>query len=276
MVYGEEPRRAADKGLGLNATWNEMGTNGAPPIEVRDLTMAYGDFVVQRDITFTVDRGEVFVIMGENGCGKTTLLRHLIGLQRPFSGTVFYHGEDFWQAAPEDQARMQRRLGVLFQGGALWSSLTLEENVALPLTEFTGLPADNIRELVSFKLALVGLAGCEELYPAELSGGMRKRAGIARAMALDPEILVIDEPSSGLDPLTARHLDELILELRDSLDTTIVVISHDIASILTIGDNSIFLDTRSHTMIATGNPREALSHGAQLVRHFLSRGGPRP
>jgi phospholipid/cholesterol/gamma-HCH transport system ATP-binding protein len=250
--------------------------DAAPPIEVRDLTMAYGDVVVQRHISFRVEPGQIFVIMGGNGCGKTTLLRHLIGLQRPASGAVLYQGEDFWQAAPEDQTRMQRRLGVLFQGGALWSSLTLAENVSLPLSEFTRLPPENIRELVAFKLALVGLAGFEEYYPAELSGGMRKRAGIARAMALDPEILVVDEPSSGLDPLTARHLDELILELRASLGTTIVVITHDIASILTIGTDSIFLDGHSHTMIATGNPREALAHGTPLVRHFLSRGELRP
>ncbi|OQX07667.1 MAG: polyamine ABC transporter ATP-binding protein [Desulfobulbaceae bacterium A2] len=250
--------------------------NAAPPIEVRDLTMAYGDFVVQRDIGFSVGAGEIFVIMGGNGCGKTTLLRHLVGLQRPAAGSVFYHGEDFWQAEPADQARMQRRLGVLFQNGALWSSLTLAENVALPLAEFTDLAPAGIDELVSFKLALVGLAGFEDFYPAELSGGMRKRAGIARAMALDPEILVIDEPSSGLDPLTARHLDELIIELRDSLGTTIVVITHDIASILTIGTDSIFLDTKSHTMIATGNPRQALASGSPQVRHFLSRGELQP
>ncbi len=246
--------------------------NTAPHIEVRDLTMAYGDFVVQRDLSFTVNSGDIFVIMGGNGCGKTTLMRHLIGLQRPARGEVFYHGQDFWNAAPEERERMKRRLGILFQGGALWSSLTIAENVALPLGEYTALPADKINEVVSFKLALVGLAGFEEFYPAELSGGMRKRAGIARAMALDPEILVIDEPSSGLDPLTARRLDDLIMELRNSLGTTIVVITHDIASILTIGNNSIFLDTEGHTMIATGNPRTALEHGAPNVRRFLSRG----
>lgn len=244
----------------------------APHIEVRDLTMAYGDFVVQRDLSFTVNSGDIFVIMGGNGCGKTTLMRHLIGLQRPARGEVFYHGEDFWNAAPEERERMKRRLGILFQGGALWSSLTIAENVALPLGEYTALPADKINEVVSFKLALVGLAGFEEFYPSELSGGMRKRAGIARAMALDPEILVIDEPSSGLDPLTARRLDDLIMELRNSLGTTIVVITHDIASILTIGNNSIYLDTERHTMIATGNPRTALEHGAPNVRRFLSRG----
>jgi phospholipid/cholesterol/gamma-HCH transport system ATP-binding protein len=244
----------------------------APPIEVRDLTMAYGDFVVQRDLAFAVNKGDIFVIMGGNGCGKTTLMRALIGLQRPARGTVLYDGEDFWNVAPEDQEHKKRRLGVMFQAGALWSSLTLAENVALPLTEYADLPAARIAEIVSFKLALVGLAGFEDFYPSELSGGMKKRAGLARAMALDPDILIIDEPSSGLDPLTARRLDDLILELRDSLGATIVVISHDLASILAIGSDSIYLDADTHTMIATGNPRQALKSGDPRVRHFLTRG----
>ncbi len=246
--------------------------NGAPHIEIRDLTMAYGEFVIQRDLNFVVNKGDIFVIMGGNGCGKTTLMRALIGLQRPAKGTVFYGGEDFWGVAPEQQARLKRRLGIMFQGGALWSSLTLAENVALPLKEYTVLSPRRIGEIVSFKLALVGLAGFEEFYPAELSGGMKKRAGLARAMALDPDILVIDEPSSGLDPLTARRLDDLILELRDSLETTIVVITHELASILGIGTNSVYLDTETHTMIDTGNPKKAVASGDPRVRHFLTRG----
>lgn len=241
-------------------------------IEVRDLSMAYGDFVVQRGIDFSVRQGDVFVIMGGNGCGKTTLMRALIGLQRPATGTVHYDGEDFWGVPQDDHERMKRRLGIMFQSGALWSSLTLAENVALPLAEYTDLPAGRIAEIVSFKLALVGLAGFEEFYPSELSGGMKKRAGLARAMALDPDILIIDEPSSGLDPLTARRLDDLILELRDSLGATIVVISHDLASILAIGSDSIYLDADTHTMIPTGNPRQALASGDPKVRHFLTRG----
>jgi phospholipid/cholesterol/gamma-HCH transport system ATP-binding protein len=241
-------------------------------IEVRGLSMAYGDFVVQRGIDFRVKQGDVFVIMGGNGCGKTTLMRALIGLQRPATGTVHYDGEDFWGVPQEDQERMKRRLGIMFQGGALWSSLTLAENVALPLSEYADLPAGRVAEIVSFKLALVGLAGFEEFYPSELSGGMKKRAGLARAMALDPDILIIDEPSSGLDPLTARRLDDLILELRDSLGATIVVISHDLASILAIGSDSIYLDADTHTMIPTGNPRQALASGDPKVRHFLTRG----
>ncbi len=246
--------------------------NGAPHIEIRDLTMAYGEFVIQRDLNFVVNKGDIFVIMGGNGCGKTTLMRALIGLQRPAKGTVFYGGEDFWGVEPQEQEQLKRRLGIMFQGGALWSSLTLAENVALPLKEYTALSPRHLAEIVSFKLALVGLAGFEDFYPAELSGGMRKRAGLARAMALDPDILVIDEPSSGLDPLTARRLDDLILELRDSLETTIVVITHELASILGIGTNSVFLDTETHTMINTGNPKEAVASGDAKVRHFLTRG----
>lgn len=245
---------------------------GAPHIEVRDLTMAYGDFVVQRDVRFTVRKGDIFVVMGGNGCGKTTLMRNMIGLLPPAKGAVLYGGEDFWSAGPEDQDRLKRRLGVMFQGGALWSSLTLGENVGLPLAEYTDLPPQKIDEIVSFKLALVGLAGFEELYPSELSGGMRKRAGLARAMALDPDILIIDEPSSGLDPVTARRLDELILELRDSLGATIVVVTHDLASIFAIASDSIYMDTETHAMIATGDPKQALKSGHPTVRKFLSRG----
>lgn len=244
-----------------------------PHIEVRDLAIGYGDFVVQRGVDFAVGQGDIFVVMGGNGCGKTTLMRALVGLQPPLAGTVRYGGEDFWGAEENDRQRLQRQLGILFQGGALWSSLTLAENVALPIAEYTSLSKSQIDEIVAFKLALVGLAGFEEFYPSELSGGMKKRAGLARAMALDPDILVIDEPSSGLDPLTARRLDELIVELRDSLGTTVVVVTHDLASILAIGDNSVYLDADTHTMIPTGNPQEALQHGDPKVRQFLKRGG---
>lgn len=244
----------------------------ATHIEVRNLTIAYGDYVVQHDLNFTIDKGDIFVIMGGNGCGKSTLMRSLIGLQRPTEGTVFYQGVDFWNVDPDQHERLKRRLGIMFQGGAMWSSLTLAENVALPLSEYTDLSPRLIDEIVSFKLALVGLAGFEGFYPAELSGGMKKRAGLARAMALDPEILIIDEPSSGLDPLTARRLDNLILELRESLGTTIVLITHELASILGIGNNSVFLDSGTHTMIATGNPKEAIHSGDPRVRHFLTRG----
>lgn len=247
-------------------------TESTPHIEVRDLSIGYGDFVVQRDLNFVVNKGDIFVIMGGNGCGKTTLMRALIGLQRPLQGTVRYSGEDFWGAPEEDRQRLKQRLGVLFQSGALWSSLTLADNVALPIAEYTHLPQARIDEIVSFKLALVGLAGFEDFYPSELSGGMKKRASLARAMALDPDILVIDEPSSGLDPLTAKRLDELIVTLRDSLGTTIVIVTHELASILSIGNNSIYLDAETHTMIPTGNPQQALQSGDPKVRHFLTRG----
>ena len=192
--------------------------------------------------------------MGGSGCGKSTLLRHLIGLMPPAKGAVLYDGESFWTATPEDRERMMRRFGVLYQSGALWSSMTLAENVALPLGEYTDLSPREIREVVGLKLALVGLAGFEDFYPAEISGGMRKRAGLARAMALDPDILFFDEPSAGLDPLSSRRLDDLILELRDSLGATVVVVTHELASIFTIGDSGVFLDAETKTMLAVGNP----------------------
>jgi phospholipid/cholesterol/gamma-HCH transport system ATP-binding protein len=248
--------------------------NDRPPhIRVRELTMAYGDVVVQRDLTFTIRRGDVFIIMGGSGCGKSTLLRHLIGLKPPAAGGVLYGDTDFWQSLPEERDRIMRGIGVLYQKGALWSSMTLAENVALPLREYTGLGAAEIAELVALKLALVGLAGFEEYYPSEISGGMQKRAGLARAMALDPEILFFDEPSAGLDPLSARRLDELILELRDSLGATVVVVTHELASIFTIGDNSVFLDADTKTMIATGNPKALRDDPSNpKVRAFLRRG----
>jgi phospholipid/cholesterol/gamma-HCH transport system ATP-binding protein len=248
-------------------------TTAEAPIIVRDLTMAYGSFVIQRDLTFTVRRGDIFIIMGGSGCGKSTLLRHLIGLMPPAKGDVCIAGENFWTAPPEVQERVKRRFGVLFQSGGLWSSMTLGENVALPLQEYTSLPPDQIREVVSLKLALVGLAGFDAFYPSEISGGMQKRAGLARAMALDPDILFFDEPSAGLDPISSRRLDELILELRDSLGATVVVVTHELASIFTIGNNSVFLDADSKTMIASGDPKVLRDECPDLkVREFLTRG----
>jgi len=245
----------------------------APPhIEARSLTLAYGDFVVQRDVSFTVRRGEVFVLMGDSGCGKSTLMRHMIGLNRPASGEVYYHGEPFWDGSPGDRAALKHRFGVLFQGGALWSSMTLLENASLPLLEQGGLPAAQAREVAALKLAMVGLAGFEGHFPSEISGGMRKRAGLARAMALDPEILFFDEPSAGLDPLAARRLDDLILELKASLGTTIVLVTHELPSLLELGDASVFLDAERKTMIATGSPRELRETCPDpKVRAFLRR-----
>jgi phospholipid/cholesterol/gamma-HCH transport system ATP-binding protein len=224
-------------------------------------------------LNFVVRRGDIFIIMGGSGCGKSTLLRHLIGLKSPSTGQVFFEGESYWEAAPESQERIRRRFGVLFQKGGLISSMTLAENIALPLGEQTGLEADDIRELVSLKLSLVGLAGFEDYYPSEISGGMQKRAGLARAMALDPEILFFDEPSAGLDPISARLLDELIVAIRDSLGATVVVVTHELASIFAIGNNSVFLDPETKTMIAQGAPKDLLERSDDpRVRQFLTRG----
>jgi phospholipid/cholesterol/gamma-HCH transport system ATP-binding protein len=242
-------------------------------IEVRDLAMAYDNYVVMRNLNFKVLESEVFVIMGGSGSGKSTLLRHMIGLIEPAAGEVFYDGESFTKADPDRREQLLRRFGVLYQSGALWSSMTLAENIGLPLGEFTRLKPSEIRAIASLKLALVGLKGFEDSYPSEISGGMQKRAGLARAMALDPEVLFLDEPSAGLDPISSRLLDELILELRESLGATIVVVSHDLASIFTIADKSIFLDSGSRTMIASGNPRQLRDHSDDpRVRNFLTRG----
>lgn len=245
-------------------------------IAVRDLTMAYGSYVLQRGLSFTVNRGDVFIIMGGSGCGKSTLMRHLIGLKEPAGGEVLYGPVNFWEADEAERDRMMRRFGVMYQSGALWSSLTLAENIALPLELHTNLKPDRIREIASLKLALVGLAGFEDYYPSEISGGMKKRGGIARAMALDPEFLFFDEPSAGLDPVSARMLDDLVLELRDSLGTTMVVVTHELSSIFAIGNNSVFLDAETRTMIATGDPKRLLAECAHpTVQNFLTRGEAR-
>ena len=242
-------------------------------ISARSLTMAYGSFVLMHDLSFTVRRGDVFVIMGGSGCGKSTLLRHLIGLNVPASGEIWYGSESFTRATPARREEMLRRVGILYQSGALWSSMTLAENIGLPLGEFTDLRPAEIREVAVLKLALVGLKGFEDYYPSQISGGMQKRAGLARAMALDPEILFFDEPSAGLDPISSHLLDALILELRDSLGATIVVVTHELASIFAIGNNSVFLDAESRTMIAGGDPNELLAHCTDpKVRSFLTRG----
>jgi phospholipid/cholesterol/gamma-HCH transport system ATP-binding protein len=242
-------------------------------ISVENLTMGYGDFVLMRDLSFTINKGDIFIIMGGSGCGKSTLMRILVGLKSPKMGRIFYGKTSLWDADSLEREALMRRLGVLYQSGALWSSMTLAENVALPLEIYTGLSLAEIRDLVSFKLALVGLAGFESFYPSEISGGMRKRAGLARAMALDPEVLFFDEPSAGLDPVSSKRLDDLILELRESLGATVVVVTHELASIFAIGDNSVFLDPETRTMIASGDPNYLLSECEEpKVRHFLTRG----
>jgi len=264
------PGTAADAGC-----WAASG-QGEPHIVVRDLTMAYGDFVVMRDLSFTVRRGDIFIIMGGSGCGKSTLMRHMIGLKRPAAGQVLIGGDSLWDTEGEQRSRLLRRLGVMYQSGALWSALTLLENVALPLQQFTALEPAAISEIAAYKLALVGLAGFEDYYPSEISGGMQKRAGVARAMALDPEALFFDEPSAGLDPVSACRLDELIQELRDSLGTTMVVVTHELESLLSIGTNSVYLDVETRTMAAQGAPR-MLRERCQdpKIQAFLTRGKAR-
>jgi len=243
-----------------------------PVIDVRDIDLSYGDYVVMRNLNFSVRHGDIFVVMGVSGCGKTTMLKVLIGLKEPQKGRVLYDGKDFWEDEAGQQGIM-RRFGVLYQGGALWSSFTLGENVALPLQLYTELTVKQIRDVVELKLSLVGLDGYADFYPSELSGGMRKRAGLARAIALDPDIIFFDEPSAGLDPVSARMLDDLILQLRDTLGATIVVVTHELASIFAVGNNSVFLDAESKTMIAAGSPRDLLINSKDpRVIQFLTRG----
>jgi len=242
-------------------------------IQVRDLTMAFGSFVVQHDLTFDINRHDIFIIMGGSGCGKSTLLKHLIGIQAPAAGSIFYNGVNFWQSDKAKRDKIMHNCGVLYQSSALWSSLTLSENIALPMTEYTGLSKQEIKALVTTKLALVGLKGFEDYYPAEISGGMKKRAGLARALSLDPEILFFDEPSAGLDPISGKLLDDLILQLRDSLGCTVVIVTHELPSMFAIGNNSVFLDPDSKTMIATGDPNLLLRDSKDpKIQRFLTRG----
>ncbi len=246
--------------------------SAAPAIEATGLQCNYDDNVILQDVTFSVQPAEIFFIIGGSGCGKTTLLRNLVGLERPVRGEVSFNGRSFTGADTAGRREMLKTFGMLFQSGALWSSLTLAENVGLPLEEYTHLPPDEIRNIAAFKLAQVGLAGFEEHYPAEISGGMRKRAGLARALALDPAIVFFDEPSAGLDPVTARNLDELIVEVRDTFGTTIVIVSHDVDSISGIADRLIMLDRDQHGIIAAGRPADLLKDppSPKLVE-FLTR-----
>ena len=242
-------------------------------ITVNNLTMAFGNFVVMKDLNFKVNEHDIFIIMGGSGCGKSTLLRHMLGLIEPAKGEVLYGDFNFTKADPDQREAKLRSFGVLYQSGALWSSMTLAENVGLPLEEFTELKPSEIREVAALKLALVGLKGFEDYYPSQISGGMQKRAGLARAIALDPQIVFFDEPSAGLDPISSRLLDDLILELRDNLGATAVVVSHELPSIFAIGNNSVFLDAETRTMTASGDPKELLAHSTDhRVRTFLTRG----
>lgn len=241
-----------------------------PIFSIKDLTIGYEDRVVLQSLNFDIMPGDVFVIMGGSGCGKSTLLKHLIGLKYPLSGQIEYCGEDFVSKTDFQRQALQREFGILYQGGALWSSLTLIENVSLPLEEFTDLSPEIIHIIARYKLALVGLKGFDDFYPAELSGGMRKRAALARAMVLDPKILFFDEPSAGLDPITSRRLDDLIFELKKTLGSTVVLVTHELASIFAIGTQAIFLDGISKSLIAQGSPHALLNENQDpRIQAFL-------
>lgn len=241
-------------------------------LSLRDITIGYGAKVIQKNITLDVKRGSIFAVMGGSGCGKSTILRSMIGLLRPQAGRYTVDGDDYWAGPDSHRTALNRRFGVLFQSGALWSSMTVGENVALPLEMFTRLDKAMIRNLVELKLGFVGLSHAIDLYPSEISGGMKKRAGLARAIALDPDILFFDEPSAGLDPITSARLDDLILSLREGLGATIVIVSHELPSLFAIADDGIFLDAQSKTPIAHGSPRDLRDHCTDPQVHaFMHR-----
>lgn len=252
---------------------NDPVPSAAPPaIEIDGVECRYGDNVVLENVSFAVKRGEIFFIIGGNGCGKSTLLRHLIGLRQPTRGTVRYSGRDFTHAEASGRQALLRTFGVLYQGGALWSSMTLHENVALPLELYTDLTGKERGEVVNLKLAQVGLAGYGDYFPGELSGGMQRRAGLARALALDPAIVFFDEPSAGLDPVTSLKLDELIVQIHATLGTTIVIVSHELPSIFGIAHRVVMLDREARGVIAEGDPRALRdSSDNPRVREFLNR-----
>nr|WP_324258990.1 ATP-binding cassette domain-containing protein [Cellvibrio fontiphilus] len=248
--------------------------SSTPFIQVRNLSIGYGSRTVQQDLNFDVHKNDIFFIIGGSGCGKTTLLKHMIGLIAPSQGEVLYEGVNYYQASEETQLSLLQRWGITYQSGALFSSMTLAENVALPLQLYTDLSTKQIAEIVSYKLALVGLAGYETFYPAEISGGMHKRAGLARAIALDPQLLFFDEPSAGLDPISSLRLDQLIVQVCKALNSTVIIVSHELPSILSIGTNCVFLDAQAKTMLASGDPKHLVQHSqVEKVRQFLSRAG---
>lgn len=241
-------------------------------IQVKDLTMKYGEKLIQENLTFSIYEKDIFIVMGGSGCGKSTLLRHLIGLKSPYKGEVIINDKSFWNMTEDGRHEMLKEFGVSFQSGALWTSMTLLENVSLALEEYTKYSKEDIRNIALEKLSLVGLKGFEDYYPFEISGGMRKRAGIARAMALDPKILFLDEPSAGLDPISSKNLDDLIIKLNQEKNVTVVIITHELDSIFRIGTNSVFLDADTKTMIDYGDPKDLIVSGNKKVRKFLKRG----
>ncbi len=242
-------------------------------IDVKGLSVGYGDYVLLHDADYQVNKGDIFIIMGGSGCGKSSMLRVLTGLLPPLKGEVIINGVDMINGKVDDIQKIREKSGILYQSGALFSSMTLAENIMLPMQQYSDYSAATMRELAGLKLALVGLKGFDDFYPSEISGGMKKRAGLARALALDPDIVYFDEPSAGLDPISSHNLDELIIELNRSLGTTIVVVTHELASIFAIGNNSIFLDAASKTILARGNPKELLKNPPNKeVYEFLTRG----
>jgi phospholipid/cholesterol/gamma-HCH transport system ATP-binding protein len=257
--------------LGMTEAEDIHSSPAVPFLKVQNLETRYGDRIIMRDISFQLKRGEICLVIGGSGCGKSTLLRYMIGLIAAPPGHIFYQGIDFALADPSQYEQISQQFGVLFQNGALWSAMTLAENVALPLKKHSSLSPDILADLVSLKLALVGLENYGELYPSEISGGMRKLAGLARAMILDPHILFFDEPSAGLDPMSARHLDDLILNINQSFGTTMVIVTHDLESIFKINSRVIFLDSETQSILADGPAKELRDHSAQeKIRQFLS------
>jgi len=241
-------------------------------ISVQNLTMAYGPRVIQKNVSFDVQRGDIFVIMGGSGCGKSTLLMHLLGLLEPAKGEIVYGEQNFTAASPTERQALRQHWGITYQSGGMISAMTLAENVALPLEQYSAYSASEISEIVALKLALVGLDGYQDYLPSEISGGMRKRAALARAIALEPDILFFDEPSAGLDPISSRRLDDLILQLKDSTGATVVMVTHELPSIYAISNNAIYLDAETKQMIENGNPAWMRDHSEHaIVRQFLNR-----